>query len=209
MALRHSVLATTVLFALSGCGPGDQPQSTAGASPATTRRSAEGLASSSFEWTPPRDWQPVEVRTGSPRKAQFRIPGGPGIGDPGELVLYHFGPSSPDATEAKIEAWLGRFDSPTPPHRTRLGSTPRVTRIEVQGTYREPDFGAEPAATRPDTAMLLAVIHAEEGDYFAQAIGDRSTLEHWRDDWEQLLTSIRRRQASPPPESLEEGPDPR
>jgi len=221
MSTTSITLALVAALGLWGCDRSapaptrpPAPQNSAVATPATASRPGGGLGSASFALDPPSEWTKIPVRLGSPRKAQYLLPGGPSIGGPADLLIYHFGQGSAESTEAKIAQWAARVAKPDgmgeEDHYRRqelevVGFA--VTQIEIHGNYREPSFGGPELPLRLDTTMLLAVIHAPEGDYFVQTVGDRSTLAHWRKSWDGMVSGMRAAEPQPaedPPLKKEE-----
>lgn len=131
------------------------------------------------------------------RKVQYVLPGA--AGEAG-LIVYYFGPSA-GSLEANLERWAGQFEQPDgAPSAERMRLSERavgdlaLTVVDLAGTYvAETSPGSGEFLDHPGWRMLVAVIEAPEGPYYAKLTGPAATLAAWEATFDDFLGGLRER----------------
>lgn len=200
--IRKALLTIPVLLLpLAACKGGEEtppdvtaqtPPAAQGGAPApmSSRGGEQASQEGSIQFDIPGNWQ--QQPPSSPmRMAQATIPGAAG---PGDLAVFFFGPGGGGGVEANIQRWIEQM-SPTP------GSNPqpetfeangfRVTWIDVSGTLLPSNMGTGPATEQPNSRLFGAVVEGPGGPWFFKATGPEATLAAERDNFLQMLRSVR------------------
>lgn len=200
--IRKALLTIPMfLLPLAACSGGEEsppPDVTAGTPPAAqsgvpapmSSRDGEQTQEGSIQFDIPGNWQ-QQPPASSMRLAQATIPGS---GGPGDLAVFFFGPGGGGGVEANIQRWIDQMD-PTP------GSNPqpetfdangfRITWIDVSGTLLPSNMGTGPATEQPNSRLFGAVVEGPGGPWFFKATGPEATLAAERDNFLQMLRSVR------------------
>jgi len=170
-------------------GKGDAVPTIPGPSPGT------GGGSQGLTWTIPASWI-KEVPASPMRRAQYRIPG---LGGPGECVVFYFGPGQGGDARANAARWAAQFrEADGAPvgdgyktREIRVGDI-AVVLVEVAGTYVG-GMGSGPVGeSRPNYMLLGAIADGPDAKWFFRATGPRATLEAQRTAFEQMIRSVKR-----------------
>ncbi len=124
----------------------------------------------------PASWQ-REPPASAMRLAQFRLPGEPHA----MLVVYFFGAGQGGSVGQNIARWSSQFSAPggipvTPRVRVLSDASPRVTLVDLEGTYRRGVGSASAAQALPGQALLAAIVEAPKGTAFVQLWGASATV---------------------------------
>ena len=146
---------------------------------------------SEFKFEAPADWKVIPVNS-SMRKAQLSVPGAAAGQDAGEVVFFHFGPSSGGGTQANVERWLGQFVEP----RSQIGSEVesetlggrKVTYVQAKGTYKS-GLPGQPFTPKKDYRLLGAIIEGEQGSVIIRFTGPAALVEKNRDAFKKMIAS--------------------
>lgn len=144
----------------------------------------------SIDYDLPRGWQ-AEPPANEMRLAQATIPG---AGGPGSLVLFYFGPGGGGGVQDNIQRWIDQMEpeagsNPQPESFDANGF--RVTWIDVAGTLKPSMMGTGPSTPQPNSRLLGAVVEGPGGPWFFKATGPAATLTAERDNFLQMLRSVR------------------
>lgn len=207
--IRKALLTIPLLLlALAACKGGEEapppdvnnaqtpPAAQGGAPPPMSSRGepvgggAGQAQDGSIQFDIPGNWQ-QQPPANQMRVAQATIPGAGGNGD---LVVFYFGPGGGGGVQDNIQRWVDQMD-PTP------GSNPqpetfdangfRVTWIDVTGTLKPSTMGTGPATEQPGSRLYGAVVEGPGGPWFFKATGPEATLAAERDNFLQMLRSVR------------------
>jgi hypothetical protein len=144
-------------------------------------------------WEDPAGWEKIPG-TGM-RHTSYKIPAAKGDKDPGELVVYYFGPTQGGDVDSNINRWIGQFEGADQKAIKRSDRT--VNDIEQhiveipKGTY---DLGASSmsAVKKVDNyGMLGAIVVAPTGKYFFKLTGPIKTVKAAHDPFYKLLDSVK------------------
>ena len=205
--IRKALLTIPVLLLpLAACNGGEEgpppdvtaqtpPAAQGGAPPPMSSRGEpvggeQQAQDGSVKFDIPGNWQ-QQPPANQMRVAQATIPG---AGGPGDLVVFFFGPGGGGGVEDNIQRWIDQMD-PTP------GSNPqpetfdangfRITWIDVSGTLKPSNMGTGPATEQPNSRLFGAVVEGPGGPWFFKATGPDATLAAERDNFLQMLRSVR------------------
>ena len=162
--------------------------------PVTSRDGADGahtVEAPGAAFTLPAAWERTPPSS-SMRLAEAMIPGAEG---PGELKIFHFGAGGGGGVEAHQQRWIVQMYATAEPQRDSFtvdagGTEYTVTWIDVVGTLKGGTMGGPPQDV-PNSRMLAAVVEGPQGPWFFKATGPDQTLDAARDDFMQLLESVR------------------
>jgi hypothetical protein len=148
-----------------------------------------------IQWRVPTQWQVESARP--MRVVGYRI--APVKGDPeqAECAVYFFGTGQGGTVEANLERWSGQFAqadgrpaSPQLGQRTVAGLA--VHSISTSGTYLAANGPMSTVSeTKPNFAMLGAIVEAPQGLVFFKLIGPAKTVASARLDFDSVLGSLR------------------
>jgi hypothetical protein len=160
--------------------PGETP-------PAGTPNAAAGLT-----WTIPPGWSVDAER--AMRVATYGVPAASGDAEGGECGVFHFGPSQGGDVESNIARWVAQFESPGTPERSgRVVDGMRVSLVKVSGTYLAPGGPMmQSTGSKPDYALLGAIVEGPQGSVFFKLTGPRRTLEAAARDFDAMVASVKR-----------------
>lgn len=207
-----TALALASALACGGGSGGSPPAAPAGAgggagagepvAPISSRGTPAGAgsptaaATGSIAWDLPATWQQEPPSSGM-RMAQALIPGAGGVGgvgDEGQLVVFHFGPGGGGGVEANLARWVEQMDVKpgTEPQRQVFAVRGyQVTLLDVAGTLKPSGMGMGPATPQPDSVLLAAVVEGPGGPWFFKATGPEATMAAARADFRAMLESVR------------------
>ena len=141
----------------------------------------------------PSNWQEQPPST-SMRMAQAVIPGNPGSGGPGEVVVFFFGPGGGGGVEENIQRWIAQMETApgsNPQPETFEANGFRITWIDVSGTLKPSSMGMGPATPQPGSRLYGAVVEGPGGPWFFKATGPEATLAAERENFVKMLRSVR------------------
>ncbi len=188
--LKGAFLAALALSS-SACSR-SQSNPEAGTSAAVPTNRADQAAG--VQWSVPARWQAQAQRP--MRVATYQIPTEAGDPDPAECAVYFFGTGQGGTVEDNLARWAGQFAQPDgrpaeakPAAREIAGL--RVHTIDVTGTYLA---AAGPMSTvsqtKPNFAMLGAIVEAPQGLVFFKLTGPAKTVASARNEFSALLESL-------------------
>ena len=195
--IRKALLTIPVLLLpLAACNRGEEtppPAAQDVPAPMSSRGEPVGDAAGqegTVKFDMPANWQ-QQPPANQMRVAQATIPGAGGAGD---LVVFYFGPGGGGGVEANIQRWVDQMD-PAP------GSNPQpesfevngyhVTWIDVSGTLKPSNMGTGPTTEQPNSRLYGAVVEGPGGPWFFKATGPDATLAAERDNFLEMLRSVR------------------
>ena len=202
--IRKALLTIPLLFlALAACKGGEEapppdvdaqapPAAQGGAPPPMSSRGEPvGQAQDgTIQFAIPANWQ-QQPPANQMRVAQATIPGAGGNGD---FVVFYFGPGGGGGVEANIQRWVDQMDpapGSNPQPETFDANGFRVTWIDVSGTLKPSNMGTGPATEQPDSRLYGAVVEGPGGPWFFKATGPEATLAAERDNFLEMLRSVR------------------
>ncbi len=147
-------------------------------------------STSSIGYDVPAGWQ-AEPPANEMRVGQATIPG---AGGPGNLVVFYFGPGGGGGVQDNIQRWVDQMEpeagaNPQPESFDANGF--RVTWIDVSGTLKPSMMGTGPSTPQPNSRLLGAVVEGPGGPWFFKATGPQATLTAERENFLQMLRSVR------------------
>lgn len=148
-----------------------------------------------IDFTLPAGWK--SEAPSSMRLAQASIPG---PGGPGTLTVFYFGPGGGGGVEANIQRWVGQMEpgpgSQPSPQTFETENGFRVTWVDVAGTLLPSTMGMGPDTPQPNSRLLGAVVEGPGGPWFFKATGPEGTLAAERENFLEMLRSVRAKQAA-------------
>ena len=179
--------------------PAAESSAPAAGEPTAEGQMAHETADPGIAWDPPAGWTAAGERP--MRLATYEVPGAPGAGE-ASCAVYYFGPGQGGTPAANLERWTGEFENPgkaDPSVRDVHGV--RVSRIHVRGRYTShgSSMGGEAhggEAPQADYALLGAIAEAPGGSVFFKLTGPAATVDHAARDFDRMLGSIRKKEAS-------------
>lgn len=157
--------------------------------PVDAARDANKVAGVSF--TAPEAWTSTQPSS-SMRVFQFTVPGAT-LELSAEMAVFYFGEGMGGGIQANIDRWKGQFEKLTGENTEKR----RVNGIDVvivtlKGVY-QPSGGPMMASQGPpleDFAVLGAIVAAPQGPVFFKMTGPQETIDHAREDFNQLISSL-------------------
>ncbi|MDF2696027.1 MAG: hypothetical protein K0S65_4410 [Labilithrix sp.] len=112
-----------------------------------------------------------------------------------EVIVYYFGEGQGGSADANIARWSSQFTSaeggPVTPRVGTLDGTAFVTTVaEFEGAYAR-SVGMGGVSAEPDQALVAAVVETPRGNLFLQLFGDRVAVAEAREDFLEMVGSIR------------------
>lgn len=174
-------LPVTVSVAVLACG---SSLSLLGADAPATFKVSE------FTFTRPAGWD--WVQGGGPmRKAELKVEDA-GSKTKAEVVFYYFGPGNAGGTQANVDRWFGQFVEPRDKihaHSEEVTvGTHKVTYVSAEGTYKSGMPGG-PQTPMPGSALMGAIIDAEQGSIFVKMTGPNALVKSKSADFRKLVES--------------------
>ena len=146
-----------------------------------------------LEWQVPRGWTDQGPR--NLRLATYVI-AGKGNAARAECAVYYFGPGQGGPTDSNLERWIGEFENPGSPERTRLtvNGIP-VARVRLKGGYlaHSGSMGGAMETALPDHELLGAIVEGPQGSLFFKLVGPAVTVDPVVGDFDRMIASIRKR----------------
>lgn len=165
--------------------PPDHPMG--GTMPGMTGGAADP-ASAGVAYDMPQGWNRVQPAS-SMRMDQAVIPGAAGSA---ELVVFFFGAGSGGGTQDNLDRWAAQMESQTPPtQETFQANGMNITWIDTSGTLLPSTMGSGPQSPQPNSRMFAAVVEGQGGPWFFKMTGPAETMAQQRDNFLQLLRSVR------------------
>lgn len=113
-----------------------------------------------------------------------------------ECAVYYFGPGQGGPIDSNLDRWVGEFENPAPPERSRLtvNGMP-VSRVRVKGGYlaHSGSMGGSLEDALPDHELLGAIVEGPAGSLFFKMVGPASTVDRAVGDFDRMIGSIRRK----------------
>ncbi len=146
----------------------------------------------------PSPFQPVEVKPGGMRAAQYTVhkPDDMEAPENGEIVFFYFGPQGAGGVEANIARWSSQVTDaggkPVEPKLRVVEKAPlRITEATFVGTYASGMPGAEKVSKAGFTVIGAIVEGGPEGMVVARLTGPSNVVEANRALWERMVGSAR------------------
>ena len=150
-----------------------------------------------LRWDAPGGWT-AERPASQMRMAQYRVPAAAGDGEPGECVVFYFGPGQGGDASSNVARWASQFSAPKGgPAESRVTEQKvgerLVTRIEVAGTYQPTSmaFGGDQPPPRPGYMLLGAIVPGGDANWFFRCTGPEKTMQANRQAFDGLVASIK------------------
>jgi hypothetical protein len=156
---------------------------------------------SALSWSLPAGWKAVRPSS-SMRRAQMQIPGAEGA-TAGEMVVFHF-PGMGGSINANVQRWVGQFKNPAgkPAFKTitakRTINGLATTTVYHEGTYVSGSMMGGSTTSRPDHALLAAIVETKAGPWFFKGTGPAKTMRAQRKAFETFVASIKRKGSASP-----------
>jgi hypothetical protein len=153
-----------------------------------------GSGDAQLSWETPAGWQSVPPAN-SMRKAQYVVPSEGGA-DPGECVVFYFGPGQGGPPRDNALRWAGQFqdDSGNPPEPRIEESDEggrRIMRVFVEGTYApSPMMGGDPQPPRSGQKLMGAIVEGPDANWFFKCTGPAATMDANRKAFDTMLASV-------------------
>jgi len=199
-------MALVVLFALAGCGGGDQtsekpqPAGHAADAPPNTQhdetgRPALGTTVAGVTFNPPGAWK--DLGASGMRQAQFRLDPVEGDTAEAEVNVFYFGPQSGGGVDANLRRWIDQMSLPDgsdPGTEAKRGTFTANGMpghlVSLNGSYKS--GGGRPMGgdgeILPDYRLVGVVIEGPQGSVFFKLTGPQATARAMEGD---LLTMVR------------------
>lgn len=131
--------------------------------------------------------------TSSMRLAEYTVPRTDGT--EAEVVVYYFGEGEGGDAEANVMRWTSQFTSAEGGHvmpkvSTVEGTSFPTTVAEFEGSYAR-GIGMGSTESEPDQGLVAAIVETPRGNLFLQLFGDRTAVAAAREDFLDMVTSIR------------------
>lgn len=173
-----------------------QPQATAPeASGQMPGMPPEGMAAApalepGIAWQVPARWQEQAERP--MRVATYTVPKASGDPEDGECAVFYFGPNQGGGVEDNIDRWIGQFEDPGTPARSKQTVNGlEVSRVSVDGTFLAPSgMTMEPTAQKKDYRLLGAIVSGPNGFVFFKFTGPKKTVEQATKEFDGMLASM-------------------
>lgn len=129
------------------------------------------------------------------RAAQYRLPGEAGEAT---LIVYHFGQGG-GSIEDNLARWAGQFEQPDggdsaermTKRERRVGELEALV-VDLAGTYvAETSPGSGEHLREEHWRMLVAVVEAPQGRYYAKLVGPEATVAANAERFEAFLDALR------------------
>lgn len=133
--------------------------------------------------------------TSQMRLAEYDVPRTDGTH--ADVVVYYFGEGQGGSADANIARWSSQFTGAdggpvTPRVMTVEGTSFPTTVAEYEGAYaRGIGMGPGSADAEPGQGLVAAVVETPKGNLFLQLFGDRAAVAATREDFLDMVTSIR------------------
>jgi hypothetical protein len=196
-----------VLFALAGCGGGDQtaeqPQPGSGAADAppntqfdeTDSPQGAGTTLAGVTFDPPGHWR--DLGASGMRQAQYRLAPVAGDTAAAEVNVFYFGPQSGGGVEANLQRWIGQMTLPdggdpaTQATRSEFAANGMPGHIvALDGGYKS--GGGRPMGgggeILPGYRLVGVVLEGPQGSLFFKLTGPEATARAMEGD---LLTMVK------------------
>lgn len=193
---RRGALAIGAMVLVAACSKTPEPEpaaapprASAAAAPKPLGSSAAPSGPTDLTWDAPKAWTKVE--NPSPmRKATYQIPKVAGDSEDAEMSVSQAGGS----VEMNVKRWTGQFektkDDATKRLEKQVGDL-KVTVVEIHGTFTGSGMPGAPAATKPDYAMLAAIVETSGSPHFFKLTGPEKTVMSAKVDFDKMVESFR------------------
>lgn len=127
------------------------------------------------------------------RKATYVIPRTEGDSEDGELAVFYFGQASGGSVDANMDRWIQQFSGVQKSdirreQRSKNGLLQHTIEIP-HGTFASGMPGA-PATSKPDYALLGAIVETPLGNYFFKLTGPKRTVAAARERFYTFLDGV-------------------
>lgn len=173
--------------------PTQEPTAETAPLPATDPHESMEMPDPGLAWKVPSGWTDQGRR--NLRLATYVIPGAESDGR-AECAVYFFGPGQGGPTDSNLDRWVGEFENPGSPERSRLtiDGIP-VSRVRVKGGYlaHGGSMGGAIGEALPNHELLGAIVEGPNGSVFFKLVGPARTVDHAASDFDRMIDSIRKR----------------
>ena len=159
--------------------------------PASWAGSVSGLT-----WQDPAGWKVEGERP--MRAATYTIPPAAGDSEPGECVVYYFGPGQGGGVEANIQRWIAQFEAPGGGPADKLAQRSekavgglKVTLLDLTGTYLFKPFPMAPQAQKkPGFRMMAAIVPGADAPVFFKLTAPAKTAAQAEAAFQAMIASL-------------------
>ena len=169
--LIYSLLGLSLLVVGSTVGFAEDKEKSDDKKPAAKTKTvtAEGL-----ELTVPETWKKKEV-AGGMRKAQLEVPPVGDDKEPGEFVVFYFGPDGAGGVPANIERWISQVEEEGRTIKITTGESKsgKYTLVDLTGTYNK-SIGPPIAGNKKKLTgwrVINVAIETDKGPYYLKLDG--------------------------------------
>lgn len=179
---RFMPIPLSLVLTLAACSGGD-----------SAPPSGETVSLLDYQAVVPASLQ-AHPSTSSMRLAEYVVPRDDGTR--AEVIVYYFGQGQGGSADANIVRWSHQFTGPdggpvTPRVSDAEGTAFPTTIAEFEGTYRRGVGMGDDAEPEADQGLVAAVVETPRGNLFLQLFGDRAAVTATRDDFLEMVASIR------------------
>jgi hypothetical protein len=186
-------LALCMLLTLAACS---RPSGENRAGSAVAKLSHRLDHAAGVQWSVPAGWQLAAARP--MRVVTYQIAPAARNAEPVECAVYFFGTGQGGSVQANLDRWATQFAQPDgrpamPEEQNRKVAGLNVHTIRVAGTYLAAGGPMAPVSqTKPNYAMLGAIVEAPQGLVFFKLTGPARTVSAAQPDFEAMLATLRR-----------------
>jgi hypothetical protein len=159
-----------------------------------------------LDYTVPDTWQ-KETPRGMLRLAQYRLPRADDDPEDGEVAV--FGSGIGGSIDAIVQMWRSQFTQPDGQpipedavvRQTLEAGGMQITVVDIAGNYSARSMmpGASAPAPKDGYRMLAAIVETPAGPWYFKATGPAHTIAAHREEFMNLLRSIKAKPAEAPP----------
>jgi hypothetical protein len=144
-------------------------------------------------WQVPAGWVAQGERP--MRVATYSVPKAAGDPEDGECAVFYFGPNQGGGIDDNIDRWIGQFDKPDTPVRSKTTvNGMEVSRVAVDGTYLAPGgMNMAPTAEKKNYRLLGGIVAGPGGYVFYKFTGPRKTVARATKEFDAMLASAKQR----------------
>lgn len=165
----------------------------------TSTSSVDVSVGGGIEWSAPSSWETLPDR--QMRLKTYSLETADGDDENAECAVYYFGPTEGGSVESNFERWALQMEQPDGGNSIEQALFSEFTAngleiktIDVTGIYLAPGGPAmQSTGKKPGFRLLGAVCQGPEGSVFFKMTGPEKTVDESKDDFMELLKSIKPR----------------